>query len=325
MSAFFDIAKPRVLIVDDDTVEVAEMVAALSDFEVVCARDGGSALELALDQSFELIIAGAALPGIGGMDLLTWLKSESRTQDLPVILVAAEDARTDEVEARGLRMGAVDFITKPIRPAILNARVHTHVELKRQRDLLREYLPHDALTGIASRRRFNQELVRTWARAMRQSRPLTIMLLQLDHFDRYADHYGRSPADECLIRVARSLHRCFCEGEDLAARHSEDRFSVLVDGPDGEAAVREALSAIAALEIPHVRSESSVFVTISIGAVTLDAGPDSTPEDGVAQAQTQLRLAAKRGGNRGELRDLLAGQSRTILLEQAEMRLQKDE
>lgn len=305
---------PRVLIVDGDEYETQTLVAALGDVEAVCAGDCGRALELAMEQSFDLILANVSLPGIAGMDLLTWLKSEPRTQDIPVILVVSETGWTEESEARGLRMGAVDFITRPIRPAILSARVHTHVELKRQRDLLREYLPDDALTGIANRRRFNQELLRTWARCMRTPKPVTLMLLQLDHFDRFAEHYGQSPADECLIRTARALHRHFGDGEDLAARHSGDRFAIMVAGGDGEAAVRRALRAVSEMEIPHVRSECSAFLSATTGALSLCAGPDTTPEDGMAQAQAQLEVATRAGRSQGALRDLSTGLAIPVLL-----------
>ena len=321
MSGLVDAAPSRVLIVADDPAEADSLVSALQeDFETTCASDGGRALELALEHAFDLIIAQSTLPGIGGMDLLTWLKAESRTRDVPVILLAPAAERSAEAEACSLRAGAVDFITMPIRPAILAARAQTHVQLKRQRDLLREYLPHDSLTGIANRRRFNQELLRTWARATREPRPVTVMLLQLDHFGRYADHYGRTPADECLIRSARALHRCFAAGEDLAARHSGDRFALLAEGEKGEEVVRTALGAIADLEIPHVRSETSVFVSASVGAVTLMAGSGSSPEDAMAQAQTLLRLAVQRGRARGELHDCIAHQSTSVVLERSDSR-----
>ncbi|MBK8067939.1 MAG: diguanylate cyclase [Rhodanobacteraceae bacterium] len=304
----------HILIVDDEPANIEVLINALPDYELSFATDGARALELAIERPFDLILLDVVMPGIGGHEVLRWLKSEPRTEHVPVIFVTSLAEYEDE--ARGLSLGAVDYITKPIRPAIVRARVATHLALKRYVDLLAEHLPTDALTGIPNARRFDQELERAWGRAQRYSLPLAIAQVNLDNFDRYTDFYGSSPADECLTRVARTLDESFGRGGDFAARRGASEFALLIEGIDSLAQARRILQAVNALEIPHVRSSSSAFVSASIGMVSLVPGDAHTPAGCMALAAELARAAFDGGGNRAEYQDLGAGTRSTVLPEE---------
>lgn len=297
---------PRVLIVDDEPINIEVLVEALEGFELSFATDGNRALELAASTRPDLILLDVVMPGMDGYDVLRWLKSEPRTQNIPVIFVTAMSEVGDE--ERGLAFGAVDYITKPISPAIVRARVRTHIELKRQRDLLEEHAAMDGLTGIANRRRFDQELARVWRSAERDGFPLTVMLIDVDHFKRYNDHYGHSPGDECLRRVARALDEAFSRGYDLAARYGGEEFAVLVGGDHGPGQVLRVLRAVRALEIPHAGSEASVFVSVSVGGLTVAPQPGSIAETSLSQADALLYAAKGAGRDRGEYHNLITGE-----------------
>ncbi|MBK8067702.1 MAG: diguanylate cyclase [Rhodanobacteraceae bacterium] len=305
-------AAPRVLIVDDEPANIQVLAEALPGFALNFATSAARALELALESSPDLILLDVVMPGMDGFDCLRWLKAEPRTQHIPVIFVTAMTELEDE--ERGFALGAVDYILKPISPAIVRARVRTHIELKRQRDLLEEHAAMDGLTGIANRRRFDQELSRSWHAAQRNGLPLTLMLLDVDHFKRYNDYYGHSPGDECLRRVAGALHATFSRGEDLAARYGGEEFALLLTGSGGGALqVQRALDAVHALQIPHARSESSLFVSISIGAVTTVATPGASADAALTLADGLLYAAKHGGRDRGEVHDLIAGERSSVL------------
>lgn len=303
----------RVLLVDDEPANIQVLIEALPGLELTFATDGARALELCIASPFDLILLDVVMPGIGGLEVLRWLKSEPRTQHVPVIFVTTMTETEDE--ERGLSLGAVDYITKPIHPAIVRARVHTQLELKRQRDLLTEYMPLDALTGIPNRRRFDQELERAWGRAKRVERVLTLALIAVDHFERFEDHYGHSPADECLTRVAVALDHAFNRGGDCAARYGPSQFALVFEGCDGPTQARRVLKTIGALEIPHVRSPSSLFISVSLGIVTVAVGADRSAADCLERAGALLQLAIAGGGNRGEYQDLRKGDSCAVLLD----------
>ena len=301
----------RVLIVDDEPANIQVLVEALPGYELSFATDGARALELATDQPFDLILLDVVMPGISGFEVLKWLKSEPVTAHVPVIFVTTLDELEDE--EHGLMLGAVDYITKPIRPAIVRARVGTHIELKRQRDLLQALMPKDLITGIASRQAFEAELERAWGRTQRNGRPLTLMLVELDNFDRFVEEYGRSPAHECLSRVAKALESTYGRGDDMAARYADTQFAVLIEGAGEAAQIARALKAAAALEIPHVRSDCSTYVSVSVGAVCVSSRAESSAAASLALAEALLQTAILAGRNRGEFEDLVKGERCAVL------------
>jgi diguanylate cyclase (GGDEF)-like protein len=297
--------RPQILIVDDEPTNVQVVAEALSGYDLYFATNGTRALQMAVSQPFDLILLDVVMPGMDGFEALRWLKSEAKTQHIPVIFITSMTDIDDE--ARGFDLGAVDYIVKPVSPAITRARVRTHIEIKRQRDLLEQHAAMDGLTKIANRRRFDESLSRIWRTAQRDGDAVTLMLIDVDYFKRYNDFYGHSPGDECLRRIADALERTFSRGDDLAARYGGEEFALVIAGADGEMAVRRVLDAIAALEIPHARSDAHVFVSVSVGAVVTKA--DSGQPDAALAAADRLLYAAKEAGrHQGHLDDGVTGQ-----------------
>ena len=126
-----------ILIVDDNPQNLTVLGELLCErYKVRAANSGHRALELAAQQPLpDLVLLDVMMPGMSGYEVLEQLRADPRTRDIPVIFTTAMNAVEDE--QRGLVLGAVDYITKPLRPAIVLARVHTHLELKHARDLLR--------------------------------------------------------------------------------------------------------------------------------------------------------------------------------------------
>jgi putative two-component system response regulator len=134
--------KPSVLVVDDTADNVALMSALLKDtYRVRAAKSGEAALKMLLPttgpaQLPDLILLDIMMPGMDGYTVCRRLKDEPTTRDIPIIFLTAMTA--DEDETRGLELGAVDYITKPVTPAVLQARVATHLQVKAYADLLRD-------------------------------------------------------------------------------------------------------------------------------------------------------------------------------------------
>ena len=136
--------KPVILIVDDEIVNIELMGSVLEeDYEILFARSGEQAIEIAQNASPDLILLDVVMPDMDGFEVLRWLKSEPRTRHVPVIFVTSMDESTDE--ERGFALGAVDYIVKPVSPAIVRARVRTHIELKRQRG---DIIVEDLMPGL---------------------------------------------------------------------------------------------------------------------------------------------------------------------------------
>ena len=154
----------KILIVDDVPTNIKVLVQALKnpDYEIMAATNGQEALTIANSERPDLILLDIMMPEMDGYEVCAQLKKNKATEQIPVIFVTVKDEDADE--ARGLDLGAVDYITKPIRAPIVKARVRNHLELKRQRDLLEKLSSVDGLTGIPNRRRFDEFMDLEWRR-----------------------------------------------------------------------------------------------------------------------------------------------------------------
>jgi diguanylate cyclase (GGDEF)-like protein len=316
MNAASSGAPARVLIVDDEPANVHVLAEALAgQYDVRFATSGARALELAAAEPFDLILSDVVMPGMDGFELLRRLKAAPETQHVPVIFVTAMDEIDDE--ERGLLLGAVDYITKPIRPAIVRARVRTHVELKTQRDLLEQRALIDGLTGIANRRRFDQELDGRWRAAQRSGGPLSLLLIDVDHFKQFNDSYGHGAGDDCLRRVAGAIASTCNRAGDLAARYGGEEFAVILPGAAAEVQLRRLLGAIRSLGIPHRASSAGEFVTASVGAVEVVPDGSLTAVQALERADQQLYAAKKEGRNRCVHLRLADGERRVLFAEES--------
>ena len=127
--------RQTVMIVDDTLANIEILSESLGDdYELFFATSGAEALELVRAEKPDLILLDVMMPGMDGYQLCTMLKEDQETRNIPIVFVTAMTQEEDEI--RGLELGAIDYITKPISPHIVRARVKNHLELKRYRDLL---------------------------------------------------------------------------------------------------------------------------------------------------------------------------------------------
>ncbi|MES2772038.1 MAG: diguanylate cyclase [Pseudomonadota bacterium] len=300
--------QPRLLVVDDKPLNIQILYQIFSeDYQVFMATSGEQALALSVDRQPDLILLDVVMPNMDGYEICHRLKKDPLTCDIPVIFVTAYN---DEVsEMRGLDVGAVDFISKPINAKIVRARVKAHVTLKIQADILRSLAYVDGLTGVANRRHLDTQLAAEWRRAARHKTSLSVALLDVDFFKRYNDHYGHQAGDECLRSVATTLKKHLKRPGDLLARYGGEEFVLLLPKTNlnGAEQIAEQLRAeIEALGIAHAESTVSSTLTVSIGVcskpeetsdVLVNAAENvaANATDLLRQADVQL-YAAKAGG-----------------------------
>ena len=156
----------------------------------------------------------------------------------------------------------------------------------------------DGLTGIANRRQFEQTLQGEWQRCARNQTRMSTLMIDIDHFKRYNDHFGHLTGDECLRQVARILTKCIKRAGELVARYDGEEFAVLLPGADAAEALRVAERCMLQLHnarIPHADSPVSPWLTVSIGVATKTAAPAVSPLT-LLQAAEQAVAAAKAAG-----------------------------
>lgn len=294
-------ARPRLLVVDDQPINIQTLYQIFqADHEVFMATSGAQALEFCQRHRLpDLILLDIVMPGMDGLEVCRRLKEDPLTADVPVIFVTGLSRPEEETVA--LEVGAVDFISKPVNPAVVRARVRTHLTLKAQSDRLRELAFLDGLTGIANRRHFDEALDIEWRSAIRCGEPLALLLIDIDHFKRYNDHYGHQAGDACLQAVAAAISRHAARPHDLAARYGGEEFACLLAGSTlagAQAKARAIGLEVERLQLPHADSPAATHVTVSVGVAVSLPAPDGAAHQLVAQADAALYQAKADGRNR---------------------------
>jgi diguanylate cyclase (GGDEF)-like protein len=291
------LSNSSVLIIDDVPTNIQVLAEALrQDYRVKVATNGPDALVIARQTLPDLILLDIMMPGMDGFEVCRQLKSDLATQAIPVIFVTASDDLGDE--EKGLNLGAVDYITKPFHLPVVRARVRNHLHLKLKADLLERMAHIDSLTGIANRRRFDETLEVEMRRCQRSGQPISLLLLDIDHFKHYNDHFGHGMGDLCLTQVAASLQTNAARAADLVARYGGEEFAVILPHTDTEGAqqIAERLrTAILELNIPHAPDTGQAQVSISIG-VTTALSTDQLSASGLVAAADKMLYQAKAGG-----------------------------
>ncbi len=289
---------PTVLVVDDDRVNRAALAELLQDeCRVILAKDGATALRRMQEEDISLVLLDVSMPGMDGYEVLRHIKADRHSSDIGVIFITGQtDVRDEE---RGLLLGAADYVPKPIRPAIVRARVQIHLRLATQRRELEKLSQQDGLTGIANRRYFDDAFQRAFNHGLRTGQPIGLAMIDVDHFKLYNDFYGHGAGDEALRQVAGVLAGLARRPNDVAARYGGEEFVLLVPEADNFDSMLETLrSQIMALEIPHERSLTGRVLTISGGGLVARPTADTSTAALLRQADELLYRSKKEGRNR---------------------------
>jgi two-component system chemotaxis response regulator CheY len=305
----------KILIAEDQALAALLLRRMLERMghDATVAPDGEQAWEIIRRGEASLLISDWMMPQLDGPELCRRIRAAGGDRYTYIILLTSRDRREDRLE--GLRAGADDFLIKPPDPDELAIRLQiadrilaVHDQLARQNERLAELAAVDELTGTKNRRRFREDLELLFSQADRLGSPLSLIMLDLDHFKEYNDSFGHLAGDEVLQWVGQAL-RAAVRGHDVVARYGGEEFVMLLPGTDEVAALEVAerlRSAIACLSWPHRR------MTASLGVST--AGP-TTPDAAalVDQADRALYLSKQAGRNQiTHYRDCLACPSSVV-------------
>ena len=294
---------PQILVVDDAKENVRVLSALLKDFgQIAFALDGESALQKAANLSPDLILLDIEMPGMDGMEVLTRLRANEALRSIPVIFVTGRDESADE-EA-GLKLGAIDYITKPYKPAIVQARVQNQLLLRHyahsleQANVKLELLANtDPLTGARNRRFFIAQMKSEYERIARYQRPCSVLMLDIDHFKKVNDTFGHDIGDEALRAFFRTVDGVLRK-QDTLARMGGEEFAVLLPETDTVRATIVAEHILDAVRKIELSTPSGPLrYTTSIGIASLDS--DMPLYDAALKnADLALYAAKQRGRDR---------------------------
>ena len=305
----------KILIVDDSPTiltALAVMVRAMK-FEPITAENGEKAVELFIAQRPTLVLLDVNMPGIDGYETARRIRAARPEEWIPIIFLSANEY--DQHLERAIECGGDDYLVKPVSSVVLSAKIRALQRLDQMRgklvdmskDLtaanqrLETIANQDALTGIANRRAFDNLIDRELAHAVRSREPLSVALVDVDHFKAFNDRYGHPAGDQCLRSLGEAIMHSCKRATDFAARYGGEEFVLLLPCTPAQGALQviETLRReVAKLAIPHEASSAGNVVTFSAGLATYAPDRDKTAADLIKRADEALYRAKHLGRNR---------------------------
>ena len=294
----------RLLIVDDRKSSSERIMQALSPHHAVTIEaNAQEAMFKAAEDNVDVIIVSLGLLGYDALRLCSQIRALERTRNLPILVIA--DLEDRQRVLRGMELGINDWLSRPVDRNELLARVRTQLRQKRYADSLREKVQQsielalfDPLTGLNNRRFLESHLSTMLENARMRRSPLTLMILDIDHFKRVNDTYGHDSGDEVLKGFADRL-RGIIRGGDLLCRLGGEEFVIVMPGVNVVAATRIAERARQAIEqeaFVMATSGQVINITTSIGLA--ERRDDNDPHQLYRRADQALYRSKAEGRNR---------------------------
>jgi len=290
----------NVMIVDDENINIAILSQILSpEYNLLTAMNGQDALKRAEESRPDLILLDIALPDMSGFDLLRKIKSSPPAKDIPVIMITASGSPDDEEKA--FLLGAVDYMTKPFNNTIVSSRVKTQLLIISQSQVIERLNLADPLTGLPNRRNFDRHLDLEWKRAIRERKPVSLLIIDIDRFKAYNDAYGHIQGDEMLKAVALVLIKSARRPADMTARISGAEFAAVLPDTSWESALFMAENirkTIKSTILPTIDGKAQTSVTVSVGLVTKTPHVNDKLSDFFSLADDSMHEAKRAGRDR---------------------------
>jgi two-component system chemotaxis family response regulator WspR len=317
-------APPRyemmVLLVDDQAMigeAIRRALAADPNINFHYCGNPVEAVPLAQKIQPTVILQDLVMPGVDGLTLVREYRAEPRTRDIPIIVLSTKEEAA--VKSAAFAAGANDYLVKLPDAVELIARIRYHSKAylnqvqrdeayralhESQRKLLESNIELqrltnvDGLTGLSNRRYFNEFVAAQWKLAIRDQKPFSMLMIDVDDFKRYNDTYGHLAGDEVLKKIAAAMRESFARPTDLPARFGGEEFVVLLPATPLTAVqmlgerLRERIESEG---VAHSASSVGKYVTASIGgASTVPQRSDSFLQ--FMQIADEALYAAKRNG-----------------------------
>ncbi|MDX8381347.1 MAG: diguanylate cyclase [Ghiorsea sp.] len=312
-----------VLLIDDQQSvckAISKVLADVEYFDFHACSDPTQAIAEILRIGPTVILLDIHMPIMDGFDILKQLQDHDAIRDIPTVILTVDD--NAKTKNRAFELNAIDYLIKvPDKTElVVRLRNHTrayidHLEQAATLTALREKEQklnivikalelssyEDALTQVPNRRSFDDAFHREWQRALRETMPLSVVLIDIDFFKLYNDFYGHLAGDDCLREVAQCLAQTLQRPTDSFARYGGEEFVAILPSTDATGAIKVAEMmrlAVVSLNLEHIQSTVGDCVTISLGIVTTIPMIKHHPRKFINSADSALYEAKEQGRNR---------------------------
>jgi len=300
--------KPKILVAEDDPITARILEKYLSDWSylVFPATNGEDAWKALEAENIQIALLDWMMPKLNGLELCRRIRKEKSDPYVYLILVTARSSTQDIVE--GLNAGADDYITKPVEPAELKARLQTGNRIislennnKKLQKKLEKLAREDSLTGFLNKKNIHLRLKEELSRGNREKFPVSTLLLDIDEFKNINDSYGHHIGDQVIREISRRL-RLAIRKHDHIGRYGGDEFLILLWHTDSDSLqniARRLCSSIADDPIPT--EAGPLPVSLSVGGASSGDHFDVTPDTLLKWSDQALYSAKHLGRNRAEI------------------------
>jgi len=304
----------KVLVVEDSKVTMKVLCNYLEHMGIapLVAETGSIALDIYQRERPDIILLDAQLPDIDGFDVALKIRTAEKSDEWTAILFLTSMDK-DEDLARGIEVGGDDYLMKPISEVVLKSKV---IAMRRLIEMQRSMLDMtkklneanvklqrlsatDGLTGISNRRMYDELAIREWRRCERMAKPISLVMIDVDHFKLFNDKYGHQAGDECLKKIAEQVGRAAPRATDLAARYGGEEFVLVLGETDADGAkwiANRLRQQVSDMNIPHYATDTR-HVTISCGVASVVPTEKLALEMLLKSADYALYQAKKTGRN----------------------------
>jgi diguanylate cyclase (GGDEF)-like protein len=287
----------KILVIDDSQPNLVLLKAHLNSMGLVAllADNAKEGIAIAAEQRPDVILLDVMMPEIDGFETCRRLKADVRTSSIPVIFVSARDQSEDKIG--GLKLGAVDYVTKPFNRGELQARIGIVLQMTELQERLLLLANTDELTGLSNRRHFFEILEREVLQAKIRGGSVAVMMFDVDHFKNVNDTYGHLSGDRILQQVGKILNENIYP-LDLAARYGGEEFIILMPGMPAEIATQRAEKLCSIVDKNNWEiAGQPISITCSVGVAVFDGGDSTDPYELIRRADEALYAAKHRGRN----------------------------
>lgn len=304
-----------ILIADDSPAVRASLAVALARMghRPLLAEGGTAAISTYLRHKPDLVLVDVNMPDADGYEVARAIRENDASVWVPIIFLSG--AGDEESLERGIEAGGDDYLAKPVSPVMLAAKLRaiSRITALRRRTvalsnelltLTRQLDPaslEDTQTRMTNRRGLELRLATEIGRARRHREPLSLAVLDIDHFGRYTEYFGVQQSDDCVRQVASAIKGSIRRAADICARVEDERFALIL--PNTHAAGAMTFVSLVArnidqLALNHPKSDSAPFVTVSVGITTCIPQDDTNNETMLMRALEALSTAREQGGHR---------------------------